>query len=237
MVTYLEAVITIRPVVIGKKPGFSGTLEGSLQTKRGNTEKDEYMLGVKAQYDNNSTYVTFIDLIGVYGEASGERNTNKTYLHTRYIHSLVGGFNYEVFLQSETNEFTSIDKRRVAGGGLRYHYKDGDWGNLFFGLGAYYENISYTTELDPNENNIRMNAYIAYSKDFSKTASLSYVGYYQPKVDMLNDYITSNAIALKIHIYKELHLKFKLYYDVDSKPAIGVKKMDFTQVTSFSYDF
>ncbi len=237
LVTYLEAIITIKPVVIGEKAGFSGNVEGSFQTKRGNTEKDEYRLGVKAQYDNNQSYVTFIDLIGVYGEASGERNTNKTYLHTRFIHTLQGALNYELFFQSETNEFTSVDKRRVVGAGVRYHFMDSNWGNLFFGLGTYYENISYTTEFDSDENNIRINAYLAYSKDFSPTVSLSYVGYYQPKVDKINDYIMSNAMSLKVSIYKQLSLKFKLFYDVDSTPAKGREKIDFTQVSSFSYDF
>jgi putative salt-induced outer membrane protein YdiY len=237
LVSYLEAIITIKPVVIGAKPGTSGTVEGSFQTKRGNTEKDEYTLGIKAQYDNNRSYVTFIDLIGVYGEASGVRNTNKTYLHTRFIHKFIANLNYELFFQSETNEFTSVEKRRVVGGGFRYHFLDKKLGDLFFGLGAYYETISYTTTIDPFEKNVRINSYVAYTTEFTKTASFTYVGYYQPKIDFFNDYILSNAVALKIDIYEHLNLNFKLYYDVDSKPAIGREKMDFTQVTSFSYDF
>ena len=222
---------------IGKKPGISGTIKGALQTKRGNTDKDEYSLGIKVQYDNNTSYLIFSDLIGVYGEASGERNTNKTYFHTRFIHKFVTTLDYELFLQSETNEFTSVDKRRLAGGGLRYHFIHADYGDLFLGLGAYWEQIHYTTTADPSEKNARINSYIAYVKDITEGIKFTYVGYYQPKVDTPKDYITSNAIELKVALYKKFNLKVTIYYDVDSMPAIGREEVDFTQETSFSYEF
>jgi len=109
IVLQAEAIITIAPIVIGKKVGFTGLIEGSLETKRGNTQKEEYKLGIKAQYDNNESYLIFTDLIVVYGEASGERNTNKTYAHIRYIYKLTNAWNPETYFQSETNEFTSVD--------------------------------------------------------------------------------------------------------------------------------
>jgi len=235
--SYLEAIITITPMEIGKKPGWSGTIKGALQTKRGNTDKDEYSLGVKVQYDNNSSYLIFTDVIGVYGEASGERNTNKTYFHTRYIHKFYENLDYELFIQSETNEFTSVEKRRLGGGGLRYHYLHSDYGDIFIGLGAYWESITYTTQIDPDERNSRINSYVAYVKDFSKEIKFTYVGYYQPRVDKLKDYITSSAIEFKMKIHKEFSLKIIVYYDVDSTPAIGRETTDFTQLTAFSYEF
>ena len=234
---FAEAIITVKPTEIGDKPGMSGTLEGSLQTKRGNTEKDEYTLGLKVQYDNNSSYTIFANVIGVYGEASGVRNTNKTYGHMRFIHTLYGNFDYELYLQSETNEFTSIDMRRLGGAGARYHLEEDSYGDFFFGFGAYNEAISYSTLLDPDENNIRINSYIAYTVDFSKTTKFIYVGYYQPRVDDMSDFITSNALELKINIYAKLNLKLRVFYDYDGKPAIGREKTDFTQISSFSYDF
>jgi hypothetical protein len=235
--SYLSAIITIAPVEIGKKPGTTGKVEGSFQTKRGNTETDDYSLGFKVQYDNNSTYVIFTDIIGVYGEASGVRNTNKTYFHTRFIHKLYKNLDYEVYIQSETNEFTSVEKRRLAGAGLRYHFLDNLYGDLYFGLGAYGEKISYSTHIDPREENVRMNSYIAYVKEFSKQVKFTYVGYYQPKVNAFQDYINSNAIVLKVKIHKHFSLNVKMYYDVDSRPAIGRDDLDFTQETSFSYEF
>lgn len=233
----LQAIITIAPAKIGAKPGWSGTIEGSFQTKRGNTDKDDYSAGIRVQYDNNSTYLIWSDFIGVYGKANDEENTNKTYAHVRYVHTMVEHINWELFLQSETNKFTSVKKRRLGGGGLRFHYDGENIGDFYLGVGSYYETLDYTTDIDPSEHNIRINTYIAYVKTFNHKHSISYVAYYQPRVDKFSDYITSQAVELKLNIYKAFNLKFKLYYDIDSSPAIGREKEDFTQLTSFSYDF
>ena len=233
----LEAIITVAPVKLGEKPGVSGAFEGSFQTKRGNTDKDEYSAGLRLQYDNNATYLLWSDFIGVYGEANGERNTNKTYAHIRYVHKFIPNIDYELFIQSETNEFTNVEKRRLGGGGLRFHYETKKIGSFYLGTGLYYETLAYTTEFDPSEENLRINTYIAYVKNFTKKNSLAYIAYYQPKIDDFADYITSQAIELKLNIYQSFSLKFKLYYDTDSKPAIGIEKYDFTQITSFMYEF
>jgi len=234
----LYAIITISPVNIGDNPGWSGALQGSFETKRGNSDVDNYAAGLRASYDNNTSYVVWSDFTFSYGKASGEINTNKTYAHIRYIHSTpLKTFNYELFIQSETNEFTKVEKRFLGGGGLRYHLNHHYYGNLYFGLGAFYENIVYTTQIDPKEKNMRLNSYIAYTKQFNKGSKLSYVGYYQPKLDNYHDYILSNGVELEVLIYKTLYLNFVFYYDIDTKPAIGVEETDISQKTSFIYKF
>lgn len=237
MLSLAEAIISVAPVKLGEKTGYSGSVDGSLETKRGNTETDSYMAGVKLQYDEKKEYAVYVNLTGSYGKASGQTNTNKTYLHARVVHALYEELAYEYYVQSETNEFVSINRRLLTGGGLRYNFKNHDYGEFYAGLGVYGEMISYTTQIDPFEKNFRVNSYIAYVKDFTKTARFAYIGYFQPKIDDLGDYITSNAIELKLHVYEKLYLKFNLYYDIDTKPAIGRKTTDFSQLTSFSYSF
>ena len=235
----LFAIITIAPVNIGDKPGYSGTLKGSFETKRGNSDVDNYSAGLRGQYDNNETYVIWSDFVFAYGKASGETNTNKTYAHVRLVHTLldIKELNYEGFVQSETNEFTNVEKKNLVGGGLRYHKDLKKYGNFYLGLGGFYEEINYLTSLDPREKNFRMNSYISYTKSFDKESKISYVMYYQPNVEDMGDYIVSNAIELQILVYKTLFLNFVIYYDVDSKPAVGVEDSDFTQKTSFLYKF
>jgi hypothetical protein len=233
-----NAVVTIAPVVIGDKPGFSAKLQASLETKRGNTESDTYGGGLRLSYDNNSSYVIWSELSANYAKASGTTNTNNTFVHIRYIHTLpIKKLDYETFVQSQTNEFTKIAERALAGGGFRLHLRDKQLGDLFFGAGAFYEYIRYTSALNPDENNIRLNFYISYVKTLIPGSKFSYIAYYQPKVDQFSDYFISNAAQLSVHIYKQLFLSFEILYDRDSKPAIGVKKDDFTQNTSLIYSF
>ncbi len=231
-------VITIAPVEIGNAPGVTGTLKGSFETKRGNSDVDNYSAGLRIAYDNNISYVLWGDFIYNYGKASGETNTHKTYAHIRYIKTTpIKLLNYEAFIQSEMNEFTRVKKRRLVGMGGRYHLEDMFYGSLFFGLGGFYEHISYTTDVDPTESNFRINGYIAYNKKLNNESKISYVCYYQPKVDDISDYVFSNGLEMEILVYKQLYINFVLYYDIDSKPAVGVKDTDFTQKTSFIYKF
>ncbi|MEA1982889.1 MAG: DUF481 domain-containing protein [Campylobacterota bacterium] len=235
----LFGVITIAPAKIGDKPGFSGVLKGSLETKRGNSDVDNYSAGLRAKYDSNTSYLLWSDFTFSYGKASGEINTNKTYAHVRYLHTFfdISSLNYEAFVQSETNEFTNVADRLLLGGGLRYNADLKEYGNVFIGLGGFYENIRYLTLNDPKEKNSRLNSYISYTKSFDKDSKLSYVLYYQPKLEEVSDYIFSNGFELQVLIYESFYLNFVLYYDIDSKPAFDVKESDFTQKTSFIYKF
>ncbi len=232
-------VVSIAPVEIGAKPGTSGQVNASFQTQRGNTEADAYSGGVKLQYDDNASYVTWGELSVNYAEASGVKNTNATYAHLRYIHTFndIKNINWEIFAQSETNQFTSIQERFVSGGGMRFHIKDDELGKLYLGMGAFHEYIAYSTSVDKEENNLRGNFYLAYKKAFSKDSSLSYVGYYQPKLNGLYDYLISNGLELQVFVYEKIYLSLKLSYLVDTKPAIGIKQEDFSQVTSLVYKF
>ncbi|WP_457746377.1 DUF481 domain-containing protein [Sulfurimonas sp.] len=234
----LEAVVSITPVNIGDKAGLSGTLSGSFETKRGNTDKDDYTAGARIQYDNNKSYLIWADMSFSYGEASGETNTNKTFAHVRYIHRLYKkALDWESFTQTQGNEFTLVKNRTLLGLGLRYNGNLEQYGKVYIGLGAFYERIVYTTNIDPDENNRRANIYLAYKKDFSKDIKLSYLGYYQPKLDYTGDYILSSALALKVRVYQKLYINFRYNYTIDTNPAISVKKVDVSQKTSFVYEF
>jgi len=233
-----QAVITIAPVDIGAHPGLSGSVKGSFETKRGNTDSDTYSAGTRLLYDNNKSYVAWTDVSFSYAKASGATNTNKAYIHVRYIHTMYKkDLNWEAFMQYQTDKFTKIQKRILNGIGLRYHAKIQKYGSVYFGLGGLGEHIVYTSSIDPTEDNIRLNCYIAYKKDFSKSANISYIGYYQPKINSFSDYISSNSVQLKVKIYRQLSINFEITYNQDTKPAIGVQKYDFAQKTSFIYDF
>jgi len=145
--------------------------------------------------------------------------------------------NWESFLQSQTNEFTRVKDRYLSGAGLRYHIDKKAYGEIYFGVGAFYEFISYTTSVDPTEHNIRFNVYTSYTKNLTKDAKLSYLIYMQPKYEDFADYIMTNKVELNILIYKKLYLNFNISYNRDASPAIGVKKFDAYQKTSFLYEF
>ncbi|MDA3907630.1 MAG: DUF481 domain-containing protein [Sulfurimonas sp.] len=238
---YLFALVSITPVELGEKPGLSGKFEAGLETKRGNTDKDNYKASLRVNYDNNESYVIWGEFSGEYGESNYVKDTNKAFSHLRYIHSLTNDENlrYELFAQLESDEFRQINSRTLGGAGLRYRvFNSLKNGKGFFGLGSFYEKIEYNNpQINPSEDNVRLNSYLAYRIDISDMSTFSYVLYYQPKVDDYTDYIVSNQLELKLHILKKLFLKLNVTLDEDSNPPIGVKKTDFTQTTTFVFDF
>jgi len=205
-----DAIVSITPVLIGAKPGFSGKAQGYLKTRRGNVNSDNY----------------------------GKAYSDNTFAHIRYIHKLLPKeVDWEAFIQSQTNQFTDIKERVLQGGDIRWHFKNKKLGDLFFGAGGFYEHIIYTTPINPTENNIRFGFYISYVKVLKKGSKFSYIGYYEPKINKLSDYLISNAAQLKVNIYKQLFLSFLIQYNIDSVPPIGIKQDDFSQTTSFIYQF
>ena len=232
-----QAIVTIAPADIGDKPGVSGILKGSFETQRGNSDVESYNSGLRVQYDNNKSYLIWSDLTFAYGKSSGKTNTNKKYAHIRYIHHLYEKtVDWEAFLQAQTNEFTNTKERYLSGAGVRLLINQKNFGKLHFGLGAYVEHIAYTT-IDPTENDTRINSYIAYKKSFQNQSSLSYVLYYQPKVDAINDYLLSSALEFNILIYKQLYLNFLIDYNYNATPVEGIKPEDVSQKTSLIYKF
>ncbi|MCX6074162.1 MAG: DUF481 domain-containing protein [Campylobacterales bacterium] len=238
--TSLSALVSIAPVDIGSKTGFSGTVGGALGSKSGNTNTDDYSLGVRLQYDEGVNYLTWGTFTYNYGKSNSIKNEDKLYTHLRFIHSLYDdNWCSEFFIQSEQDKFKNINNRSLAGAGVRWRiFNSTEMGKGYIGVGALDEKIFYTqSEINPNENNARLNSYLAYTKNFTEFSKLSYIGYYQPKLSDGSDYITSQNIELIVPIFEKLNLMITAFYLYDSHPAIGVKKEDVQYRTSFTWKF
>jgi len=229
----LFGLISITPVDIGDNPGFHTKAEVSLNTSRGSADIDNYSTSVKLTYDNNRTFVMWGEFSYVYGEVNSVENTNNSYLHLRYIQKIEGPWCGEFFLQRQEDKFKLIKYRGLGGSGIRYKFPF--QAKSFIGLGGFYENTTYTSN-DPDEHNFRVNSYFSYKYN-EENFTLSYIFYYQPKIDDFKDYVETNSFELLLPLKGSLSLKIQATYNIDSKPPIGVNRDDFSQTTSFILDF
>jgi hypothetical protein len=238
--TSLFALVSIAPVEIGSKSGLSGNISGSLSSKSGNTQKDDYSLGLRVQYDQAADYLVWGTLTYDYGTSNGTKNEDKTYAHLRYIHTLYeSDWCSELFAQTEQDKFKDINTRSLGGAGVRWRFfNSDDWGKGYTGLGALAEEIKYTNpELNSNEKNTRINSYIAYSKSFMNSSKLNYIGYFQPKFDQVSDYISSQTLELIVPIYGKLNLNLSAKHSYDSRPPVGIQKKDTAFMTTLVWEF
>lgn len=237
----LLALVSIAPVDIGSDPGFSGNVSGSLSAKSGNTDKKEYLLGFRVQYDQGEDYLVWGTFSYNYGKNAGVKNENKIYGHVRAIYALEEENDWcgELFVQLQQDEFKDINKRSIEGAGVRWRFLDSDeCGQGYAGVGGIFERIDYSHPLiNPSENNRRINSYIAYTKNFSVSSKLSYVGYYQPKFRDSADYVTSQTVELIVPIYGKLNLSLLAKYLFDNRPPVGVEKKDTAYLTNLVWEF
>ena len=236
----LWALVSIAPVDIGSNPGFSGNISGSLSSKSGNTDKKEYTVGLRLQFDQGSDYLVWGAFTYDYGESAGVKNEDRLYGHVRGIAALDGNeWCGEAYVQSEQDDFKDIKERSLAGAGIRWRFFDSQvWGKGYAGLGGFAEKIDYSHPLlNPSENNGRFNSYVAYTKKFPEGPKLSYVGYYQPKFDESSDYVTSQTAELIVPVFGRLSLSLVAKYLYDSVPAIGIEKRDTEYTTNIVWEF
>ncbi len=232
------AIVDISSLDFGEKnPGFSGSLYGSFQQKRGNTDKDEAEYGGRIQYDTNQT-ITWLQGSVEHDEASGTTTDDNAFAHLRHIHQIFNpDWAWEFYGQLKQDEFKNLKDRTLFGTGVRYKVVDSaSYGKLFFGLSAMDERIKYN-EIDPDEHNYRMSSYLSYNYVVNNTFELSYMGYYQPKIDNSSDYMTASMAEMTIHLTKVFDLSYLAEYDYDSDPGSNVKQTDTRQRLAFVYRF
>ena len=237
----LHALITIAPVEFGQKPGLSLKAALSLITKRGNSDIDLYKVASRLKYDNNASYVTWLQLQGEYAKSQGIKSVQRLYAHFRYIHTIYDRYHvYELALQTEEDAFRLIRYRRLVAAGYRHRFGvRGKHLKLYAGIGGLYESIRYLdSTLNPQESNFRLNSYLSLVYDRQKRIRTSFIGYYQPRVDDISDFALVNKLELKFKVHKRISLNLSLRYSYDAKPAVGVEsRYDFSEDTTLVYEF
>lgn len=234
------AVVDIAPEEVGTDPGVSGNIAVSYSTKSGNTEKDEGDLSGKLKYDSNRHYLAFIQGSYEKTRSEGELTEDELLAHARYLHKLCGESLYgEVFLQFYENTFRGIEDRWLTGANLRWRYfSNPNLGKLYLGIGAFREQLNYTDEY-PNEDDakMRVNSYLAYAVQLSEKAEFSLAGYYQPVFGMSEDFYAAFDAELTMHVVSDLYLNLTYEIDRDSRPPVGIERVDQEISTSLVWKF
>jgi len=238
--SHLFAIIDIATVDFkDKDEGFSGALYGSFQKKRGNTDKNEAEYGGRIQYDTDET-ITWLQGEVEKDEVSGITTDDNAFIHLRHIRQLYSpDWAMEFYTQVKRDKFKNVQNRRLFGIGPRYRLLDSDqYGKFFIGISFLDEKLNYTEdEPDPDEHNYRVSNYFSYKLPVNEVFDLSFLSYYQPKIDNGSDYLTSAIAEMTIHLTKVLDLSYLVEFDHDSQPATDIEKTDVVQKFSFVYRF
>lgn len=176
--------ISLDPPVIGEKDGLNGEAALGAKYSSGNSDTSSVGLALKGQYSEEE-WLLYLIAAYSYGEANGEKDTNDGIFHFRYVHHIEDtAYDYELFFQSEFNEFQDIRERNLLGANIRKKL-DLPFDKFYVGLGLFYSYMEpdTVTSIDPIYKRTKMNSYISFVKKINENFSVTYLGFYQPTID------------------------------------------------------
>ena len=163
------------------------------------------------------------------GEKSSERFINKGMAHLRYNYVWGARSSWELFLQTEYNEFTLLKNRRLAGTGIRYNIAQTEKGAAIFGTGFMGEKEELDSDFNGDNNSsssFRSSSYLTWNILLGETTEWGCVVYFQPSLDDFEDYRGLADSNLSFSVSDRFSFMLSLNLRYDSKPPEGIKKAD-----------
>ena len=233
-----HAFINITPPVIAEKEGTSLEVSVGAKYNRGNTDNNEVSLFVKSQYDEKE-WLLYLLSSYTYGESKNIKETDNGSLHLRYIHTIEeSAYEYEMFAQTEFNQFQKIKERHLLGGNIRRKI-DFAFEKFYLGVGGFYASVSpdKVTSFDLKYETVNFNFYLSFKEQIKSNISLSYIGFYQPNVETFSDYRLYQTLQLQTALSQNLTLSLRLNYEYNNKPYQGIEPSDVRSVLNLGYTF
>ena len=237
-----HAIVNIEALHTGEpQPGYSGTVNVSVDGQSGNTDKLSVNAGARLQWHGGAV-TNFAILRYNYGQTSGVEDTNKLFSHARHIHQISDKTAYEGFIQAERNVFARLTFRGLIGGGLRLKLAEiPDIKSLHLGIGGFFsretlEKRAGTTDAG-SKNTWRVNTYLNYVQQLNGSVRVLSTTYYQPAIDDFSDYRLLEDATLSVKMTDSLSLNVSLDLAHDSQPPQSVKNTDTIYSTGIEYRF
>ena len=177
-------------------------------------------------------------------EANDRRTVNDFFAHLRWTEMRSPRFGFEGFLQAQTNQFQRLDRRLLAGGGVRFGLLRSADAEVFLGTGYMLEHerldpLSGAGSTRPEEtDHHRWTSYLNLKLElFEERLLISTTTYVQPRFDEFSDLRLLHETDLAIPLTEHLRLGFSISLSHDSEPPEGVKDTDVSLKNRFSYTF
>jgi putative salt-induced outer membrane protein YdiY len=236
------AIVSMESVHLGKPPqGFSGAFDLSFDADYGNTEERTTATGIKLQHTREK-HINFVIANYEYGESSGAKTKNKSFAHYRHIYQRRADHALEGFAQLSSNEFTRLNLRALAGGGVRLALGETTEKSAFLlGLGAFYEREDLDVDAAAGEDEtteaVRGNCYLVLKFQFNDNVSLVSSTYYQPDFGRFSDFRAIEDLSLVSKLTERLALNIGLDISHDSEPPPAVDETDASIKVGLSVTF
>jgi len=180
-----QAIVVVEQAVDAEhEAGWHGTLDGSVDERRGDTQRQTIAIEGQLAW-RHARRLELAVIEGTQGASRGVRDLDRRFLHLRHRHEWNERWAGELFAQYERDPFAQLNRRRLWGGGVRISW--GDEGNRWhLGLGAFDEEERYRTA-PLRKHLLRGNLYLLLHQRWGDRSRLDAVLYLQPALRRVAD--------------------------------------------------
>lgn len=235
---------TERLRVFGDKEGWHHGLQATFAYASGNSNYARISGTWRTDFEQKPRELLFIANVER-GVSNEKRYLNKGFGHLRALYRIMEPLKAEIFLQKEYNEFTRLQDRQLAGGGLRWKLvtrsplsktkPSGFW--AYAGLGGMYEIERIKDDPAATTRLFRSTNYLTLYLDLGTQVSLNTVGYFQFAPKHAHDFRILAENNLTINLTKKIALTSGLAFRYDHQPPENVKSHDFSVTQGFRLAF
>ena len=222
----LHAITNIESIrLVDPEDGLKGRIGVSLGGQSGDKEKERRSLNFRLDYTTGKNNVLAI-YSSSFEKTNDATSSDEDFGHLRYTRGLTDVLSFEFFGQYQYDRFLLMEKRSLAGGGLRYLIERNErkW-SFYCGLGAYHTREEFSDESIPSEHYERYNSYISGGWKITEGVVASNTLYYQPRTDDTSDVYAFNAFQLSIAMAASMKLNLNHLYAYDSEPLLDLAKV------------
>lgn len=212
----------------GKAEGIEVAIDLAMHVQRGNTDTSQYAANLKLM-DFNPQRQRIVVLDHDYARDGDRKTTDRSFAHLRHVWLRDGPVDYELFVQYQSDAFTFLRHRALAGGGIRRQLLLDPRHSLAGGLGGYYTLERYRSALASEDNrDWRGNLYLSYRLQGLANLSWANTVYLQPRLDKASDFYALYDSRLESFINRHLSLFVSVVHAFDHRPFADNRRLDTT---------
>jgi hypothetical protein len=168
-----------------------------------------------------------------YSLANGAELSNSGLIHFRYDRRLNKKLRIEAFIQYQYNKILGIESRSLIGVGPRYNVNKSEKTVFYIGSLVMQEFEKTSDNLNTLSYQ-RLSNYLSLSiKNKAKTLEFTAVVYYQPNINLWDDYRLSSQASLAFNMSSKVQFVNSVNYGYDSYAPANVNKKNIILTNGF----
>lgn len=205
--------------------GWLNSAALGFDAQSGNSDKRKWNLGLNTSWQKD-VHRAFGWYTRTYESVNGQRTSDYSFAHLRYVHDFQAAFGQETFLQYERDPFAALRFRFLAGAGVRFQHTWQEDQLVRQGVGLFHEDIKESEDSEESRAQLtRLNLYTHGETPLGMSHILGTI-YLQPSIDDVDDVRALGRFTVRLPVSKNTDLNWQWQTRWDSRPPQGVEALN-----------